>query len=91
MGLLISAVSGFAQILMLLLAGRAISSWFARSGGMAYRVYQFLSTLTEPIVAPCRLITSKFNTGMLDLSVLLAFFLVIIVRDLLIRLLWMFA
>jgi len=89
MRLLISAVNGFAQIIMLLLAARAVCSWFVRSGGgTAYKVYQLLAMLTEPIVAPCRKITSRFNTGMLDLSVLLAFFLVMIVKDILIRVLW---
>ena len=90
MRLLISAVSGFAQIIMLLLAARAVCSWFVRSGGgTVYKVYQMLTMLTEPVVAPCRKITSKFNTGMFDISILLAFFLVMIARDILIRVLWM--
>ena len=89
--LLISAVRGFAQIILLLLVARAICSWFIRPGSQAYRFYQLILMLTEPVVAPCRMITSKFNTGMLDLSVLLAFFLVIIVRDILVRVLLMIA
>lgn len=91
MGLLIIAINGFAQIIIYLLIARAILSWFARSGGTPYKIYQFLVTITEPVVAPCRLITSKFRTGMFDFSVFLAFFLVMIVRDLLIRLLLPFA
>jgi len=91
MGLIIFAVNGFAQVLIFLLIARAICSWFAQMGSTVYRIYQFLSMLTEPMVAPCRKITSRFNTGMLDLSVILAFFLVIIVRDLLVRALLLFA
>jgi len=85
MQVLILAINGFSQIIMMLLVGRAICSWFARSGALAYKAFRFFSMLTEPIVAPCRRITSKFSTGMFDFSVLLAFFLVMIVRDLLIR------
>jgi len=91
MRLLISAISGFAQVIIILLVARAICSWFVQTGGTAYKIYQFLSMLTDPIVVPCRKITSKFNTGMLDLSVILAIFLVMIVSNLLIRALLLFA
>ena len=90
MRLLILAVNGFAQIIIYMLLARAILSWFIRPGGTAYRIYQVLVNLTEPIVIPCRMITSKFNTGAFDFSVLLAFFLVMIVRTLLVNLLWLF-
>ena len=90
MVLLIRAIDLFAQIIIYLLLARAICSWFVRPGGTAYRIYQLLTTLTEPVVAPCRLITSKFRTGAFDFSVLLAFFFVMIARDLLIRLLMFF-
>ena len=91
MALLIMAINGFAQVLIYLLIARAICSWFVRSqSGNIYKVYQALSMITEPIVAPCRKITRKIPTGMFDISVLLAFFLVMIVRDVLIRLLMMF-
>ena len=85
MRLLAAAISGFAEVIMLLLCGRAICSWFARPGGTAYKVYQVFVMLTEPIVAPCRMITSRFRTGSFDFSVLIAFFLVIIIRDILFR------
>ena len=87
---LIRLIRWVAQLLMLLLAARAICSWFARPGTTAYRIYQILAMLTEPIVAPCRNITRRFNTGMLDISVLLAFFLVMLLENLLIRLILMF-
>jgi len=85
MGNLIFAINLVSQIFIYLLIGRAICSWFVRSGGAGYKVYMILCRLTEPIVAPCRRITQRFNTGMLDISVLLAFLLVMVVRDLLIR------
>ena len=90
MGVLILAIKGFADIIMFLLIARAIGSWFIRPGNSIYRIYQMLESLTEPIVAPCRIITSKLPTGMFDFSVLLAFFLVMIVRDLLIWVIRMF-
>jgi YggT family protein len=89
--LLISAINGFAQVLIYLLIGRAICSWFVRGrSGTGYKIYNVLTMLTEPIVAPCRKITQRFPTGILDISVLLAFLLVMVVRDVLIRVLLMF-
>ncbi|MCL1983554.1 MAG: YggT family protein [Clostridiales bacterium] len=90
MHLLTTAIDGFAQIIMLLLLGRAIVSWFARPGGSAYKLYQVLIMLTEPIVAPCRAVTSRLRTGMMDFSVLLAMLLVIMARGLLIGLIDIF-
>lgn len=75
--LLIVAISWFKQILMLLLMIRAILSWFARDPGNTIgKIYQVAIRLTEPIVEPCRILMTKFNTGMFDFSVLIAFFLV---------------
>jgi len=83
--LLITAVSWFSQLIMLLLMVRAILSWFARNPYSASgKIYQVVITLTEPIVEPCRKFMSRFNTGMFDFSVLIAFFLVDIVARLLI-------
>ena len=90
MVLLITAIDKFATIIMILLVARALCSWFAKPGGIAYTVYKGLSVLTEPIVAPCRKITSRINSGVLDLSVILAFLLVMLVRDLLIRIITLF-
>lgn len=92
MGLLIWAINVTAQVILYLLLARAVCSWFLRNGGgMAFKIYRILMLLTEPIVAPCRKITRRFPTGMFDFSVLLAFFLVMIIRDVLIRLLGMIA
>lgn len=88
--LLINAVSWFADILVFLLLARAVLSWFIRGPyGNVYKIYQMICGITEPIVAPCRKLSEKLNTGMLDLSVFFAFFLVAIVRKLLIMLLAM--
>lgn len=87
--LLITAVSWFFDIIIYMLLGRAIISWFLRGPyGTLYKVYTVICNLTEPIVAPCRNITMRFNTGMLDLSVLLAFFLVGLARRIIISILY---
>ena len=85
---LVQAVNLVSQIIIYMLIGRAVLSWFVRGRyGTAYKIYMLLTRLTEPVVAPCRKITRRFNTGMFDISVMLAFLLVMVVRDLLIRLL----
>ena len=91
MSLLISAVSAFAEVLILLLIARAVMSWFVRPGSSVYRLYQTLEMLTEPIVAPCRKITSRFQTGMFDFSIILAFVLVWAARAVIISILLMLA
>jgi YggT family protein len=85
------AINGFAQIIIYLLLARAICSWFVRPGSGAYKVYGALSMLTEPIVAPCRKLTQRFSTGMFDFSVLLAMLLVMVLKDVVVRLLIMLA
>jgi YggT family protein len=78
--ILARAVNWFAQILIMILMARALLSWFARNPySQAYRFYMVTVRLTEPFVAPCRKLMSRFNTGMFDFSVLLAFFLIEIV------------
>lgn len=92
--ILIRAISWFARLITLALAARAILSWVGQdpySGpGKAYR---FMIKVTEPVVSPCRMLLQRFNfnTGMMDFSVLLAFFLVQIVRNLLIQVVSLFA
>ena len=90
--ILIRAIHWFARILILLLCGRAILSWFARDPYSPLgKVYMITIQLTEPIVSPCRRLLSRWNTGMLDFSVLLAFFLVEICENVLIRIIVSFA
>ena len=90
MGTLISVINLVSQILIYLLIARAVCSWFVRGGGTGYKIYMVLCRITEPIVAPCRKITRRFNTGMIDISVLLAFLVIMVVRDLLVRILLTF-
>lgn len=86
--LLINAVNWFGDILIFLLLARAVLSWFVNGPyNSVYKFYEIICNITEPIVAPCRRLSMRLNTGMLDLSVFLAFFLVSIVRKLLITLL----
>ncbi|MGN0711107.1 MAG: YggT family protein [Anaerovoracaceae bacterium] len=88
--LIINAVSWFADIIIFLLLARAVLSWFVAGtyNNSVYKAYTVLCNLTEPIVEPCRRITMRLNTGMLDLSVFLAFFVVSILRKLIISILW---
>lgn len=86
--ILVNAISGFAGIIEIMLLARALLSWFLQSGNpTVYKVYTFLVSLTEIVVAPCRFLLQKLNFGgtMFDFSVFLAFFLVRIIESLLIR------
>lgn len=88
--ILITAVNMFSEIIIMLLLGRAIFSWFARNPySTVGKIYRFLIDITEPIVAPCRNLLARlnFNTGMLDFSVFIAFFAVEIVTKIIITLL----
>lgn len=86
--LLIEAVRWFGDILIFLLLARAVLSWFVTGPyNNVYRIYEVICNFTEPIVAPCRKLSMKLNTGMLDLSVFFAFFLVSILRKVIITML----
>lgn len=68
----------------------AILSWFVRNPySNLGKIYVALNRFTEPIVAPCRRFLSRFNTGPMDFSLILAFFLVEAVANILIRLLYL--
>lgn len=86
--ILVRAIYWFAQILTFMLVMRAVFSWFARDPySTSGRIYSVLIRLTEPVVSPCRQLLYKLNinTGMLDFSVLIAFFLIEIVANVLAR------
>lgn len=85
------AVMWFGQLMIFALLGRAILSWFSGAGNtQVSNFYKFLIMITEPIVSPCRSILSRFNTGMLDFSVLLAMLLIEAVCNIIARLLLAF-
>ena len=84
---LILAIVWFCDILTLMLLIRALLSWFARDPYSSVgRFYSVMVRLTEPVVDPCRQLLSRWDTGMLDLSVLLAFFLIRIAERILVML-----
>ena len=76
------AVGKFGNLLVWLLVARA--SWFAADPySSARKIYDVVVMLTEPIVAPCRSLLSKYlNTGMFDFSLLAAVILVQLVTRL---------
>ena len=67
-----------ADLLVTLILLRVILSWFVRERN---RLINFLIEVTEPILSPIRRALPKF--GMLDLSPIVAFFLIQIIRNLL--------
>ena len=84
------AIYWFAEILTSVMIARVIFSWIQPNPyGFLGKVNAFCIILTEPIVAPCRRLMSRFNTGMFDFSVLLAFVLVQTAANLLIRVVYM--
>ena len=84
--LLALAIYWFSELLTTILLVRCIFSWFrVNPYGFLGKINALSIQLTEPIVAPCRQLLSRFNTGMLDFSVLLAFFLIQAVANILIR------
>ena len=84
--LLALAIYWFSELLTTILMVRCIFSWFrVNPYGILGKINSLCIQLTEPIVAPCRQLLSRFNTGMLDFSVLLAFFLIQAVANILMR------
>ena len=70
---IIYAIYMFCNILVALLLIRALMSWFVRDMYSPMgKIYGAIIRFTEPIVMPFRRLLSRFNTGMLDFSVLLA-------------------
>lgn len=77
----------FAEIISAAMVIRALLSWFARDPYSPIgKIYGALIRFTEPFVAPCRRLLSRFNTGMIDFSLFLALILLQAITNLLIRL-----
>lgn len=88
--ILIKAVNWFTEILTFLIIARAIMSWFVRDPSSSlFNIYQTIIRITEPIVAPCRMLLARFNTGMMDFSILLAFLLISVARNVIVNILAM--
>lgn len=77
----------FTDILVTALVVRALMSWFVRDAYSPLgKVYGALIRFTEPIVEPFRKFLSRFNTGMVDFSLLLAMIAIELVSNIIIRL-----
>ena len=63
--------------------GRAILSWIMMStrNETLYTIYQFLTQITEPILGPLRRIVP--NIGMIDITPMVAFILLLIIASIL--------
>ena len=88
--ILVYAIYLFTEIITAAMIIRALLSWFARDPySTVGKIYGVLIRFTEPFVAPCRRLLSRFNTGMIDFSLFLALILVQAVSELLIRLIYL--
>lgn len=89
--LLISAVNLFFQILIYLILGRAILSWFVRNPyDTLGKIYSMVIQITEPMLAPCRRLLARFNMmGTIDFSPILALIGLEIIRRIVLNILWM--
>ena len=69
-----NAINTFFQILVYLIIGRSILSWFVRAPyGNLYKVYNIMIQVTEPMMAPCRKLLSRFGlSGTIDFSPIVA-------------------
>lgn len=71
-------------IVQILIVARALVSWFPGRDGQGNRFYSVLVQLTEPVVAPCRVLMEKMglNRGTVDISPLIACLLLGIIAEL---------
>ena len=94
--ILAQIVIWISNVLIIILLARSVLSWVVYYGnrynsGLG-RVFQILTNITEPIVAPVRRLISRFvNTGSLDLAPLATFFLIILVSRILTAILYALA
>lgn len=78
------------NLLFALLCVRALCTWlFGFNRPWIYKVYDISVKLTDFLVAPCRKLTDRFSGGMFDWSVLLACLVLILVRDVLLKVIMM--
>ena len=81
----------FCNILVALLLIRALMSWFVRDMYSPMgTIYGAIIRFTEPIVMPFRRLLSRFNTGMLDFSVLLAMLVIEMAGNILVKIIVLF-
>ncbi len=90
---LVRAISLFASLLSFALVAMCVLSFVVAYNpySSAGKIYQVLVKITDPIVMPFRRLMSRFNTGMVDFSPMLAMIAIQIVERILIRIIIMFA
>ncbi|HYE69197.1 MAG TPA: YggT family protein [Anaerovoracaceae bacterium] len=88
---LMNAINTFFQIIVYLILGRAILSWFVRNPyGTLYKIYTAIIQITEPILAPCRSLLSRFGMGgTIDFSPILAIIALTVINGIIINILRM--
>jgi len=89
--ILMNAINTFFQILVYLILGRAILSWFVRNpyGGL-YKVYSAIIQITDPILSPCRNLLTRFGMGgTIDFSPILAIIGLSVINSIIINILRM--
>ncbi len=87
--ILVRAIAWFADLLTTCMFVQALMSWFVRDyRSPLAKVYAVLTQITSPIVEPVRKFMSRFNTGPLDFSIVVAMILVEVVARVLIRLIY---
>ena len=75
-----SLVCNLLMLYMVILAARAVLSWFPMSPGSALApIARILVDVTEPVLAPLRRVIPQ--AGVIDLSFLVAFFGLSIIRN----------
>ncbi|MCI5885637.1 MAG: YggT family protein [Clostridiales bacterium] len=90
MVVLISAVRIMCNIVYLMLLARCVCSWlYGMRNPVIGKIDRICTDLTEWLVAPCRKLISRWNNGMIDWSVFLAFILLGIIERVLIKVLYM--
>ncbi|SKC87313.1 YggT family protein [Maledivibacter halophilus] len=81
------AIMTFIRVINFLIIARALFSWFSRD--YSNSIYNFLYQITEPILAPFRLLQEKLGIrGMIDFSPILAIISLDILGRLILSLLW---
>lgn len=70
---LIRVTNLFFQVIIYLILGRAIMSWFIRPGDRLFPLYMGINRITEPILSPFRNLSARFmRNSSIDFSPLIA-------------------
>lgn len=89
--LLIRTVHIMCRIVYAFLLVRCVCSWmYGMNSPAVAKLHQLTTDLTEWLVSPCRKMISKWNNGMFDWSVFLAFIVLEILETIVVRVLYMF-